>query len=187
MQFLMDIDNFDRKADAAPVEPVVVDHFAGCNCHASARWCNALGGDEPWLLEHFHCGYARAFFQHFQHQDEAGGPYFRKLLTKPMQVKPLVLRSKELGSMILSHINGCKMLLKQLGKMMKLSESMVSTPFNRVLAAIRKKLINYQNNKAQSTLLHHLHEVMPETQDQLNMLPRLNILIAGGHEVKLHN
>ena len=104
-----------------------------------------------------------------------------------MQVKPLVLRSKELGSMILSHINGCKMLLKQLGKMMKLSESMVSTPFNRVLAAIRKKLINYQNNKAQSTLLHHLHEVMPETQDQLNMLPRLNILIAGGHEVKLHN
>jgi len=86
-QLLLDLDRFDP----LPLPPAVehAPEYLGscCRCHQQSRWCRALGGEESWLLDHFGCGYAKDFFQHFHHQDGAGGQYFRRLITYPMQAK----------------------------------------------------------------------------------------------------
>ena len=161
-QFLLDLDRFDPMPLPPPVEDAPQYLGSSCRCHQHSRWCQTLGGEESWLLDHFGCGYAKDFFRHFFHQDGEGGQFFKKLILRPMQTKPLVLRSISLEMEIHNYIKKCSEFNARLGKCMKLGDSTASNGFNKVLRILRRKLLNQKFNWIRCKLLHHLHELMPE-------------------------
>ena len=104
-----------------------------------------------------------------------------------MQVKPLVLRSTSFEMEIHDHIVKCSDLASSLGKSMLEGKSTAAKGFNQLRTTIMKKLKSHRWNWIQCRLMHQLYLVMPETHDQLKMLPNLSILVLGKHQVKVHN
>lgn len=178
-KFILDLKSFDEKSKSQSLtvsEDVEMGH---CYCQTGAHWCGALGGQEQWVMDYFGCGYSEEFFRLFNYDDGDGESYFKMLIQYPLQTKPLTLKCHEFESWVNAHLLICDSMVLRLGKMIKLSQSPVSRAYNRVLLQVKNRIRMYKKNEMKSRLHHHLHSISPKSEEQLEMLPKMDILIQG--------
>ena len=132
VDWLASLDAMDAKPVQHEQPPTQLDLTPRCHCCTSTPYCRLFGNQEQWLLDSFGCGHAKYMFHYFQAEPEHPEPFFRMLIRLPMQLRPLKLKDKALESKMLSFMERCQQLKKQLGKKLDAKDTPASAQFNRI-------------------------------------------------------